>query len=201
MITPSEYKSIKDAIDQGFLVIYPTDTLYALGASVFSLKAVEQAFALKKRPTSLPLPIAVSSMEMLEEIASITPLANCLIESFLPGPLTIVLKNKTIPSVVTANKTTIAVRIPNDPIALKLLEKIGPLTVTSANIHNQQTPTTIEEIRNMLKSPSIVAYIDDGTRNGSPSTIVDVTEDKPLILRKGAILSEQIEAVVSENYG
>ena len=201
MITPPDYKRLKAAIDQGFLIIYPTDTLYALGASVFSPIAVEKAFTLKKRPISLPIPIAVSSKEMLEEIAIITPLAACLIESFLPGPLTIVIKNKMIPSVVTANKTTIAVRIPDDSIALNLIKKIGPLTVTSANIHNQQTPTTIEEIRSMFKSPSIYAYIDDGIRNGLPSTIVDVTEDKPLILRKGTISSEKIEVVVSENYG
>ncbi|OYT29999.1 threonylcarbamoyl-AMP synthase [Thermoplasmatales archaeon ex4572_165] len=197
MISISKHSKINEAIKNGFLVVYPTDTLYALGANVFDEKAVHQVFSIKKRPLSLPIPIAVSSVEMLKEIAILTPLGKILAEHFLPGPLTLILENKSVSTVVTANKKTIAVRIPDDPIALNLIEKTGPLTVTSANIHDQLTPTTIYEIRNMFKSESIVTYIDDGERNGLASTIVDVTSNVPMILRKGTISSDEIDAVVS----
>lgn len=198
MISSSEYNKIKKAIDKGFLVVYPTDTLYALGAHVFDEKAVHQVFSLKNRPFSIPLPIAVSSVNMLKEIAVLTPLAIMLADHFLPGPLTLILENRSVPELVTANKKTIAVRIPDDPIALNLLGKTGPLTVTSANIHDQQTPTTISEIRNVFKSESVAVYIDGGERKGLPSTIVKVTSETPVILRKGTISSDEIDAVVSE---
>lgn len=197
MITSSKYDRLADAINQGFLVIYPTDTLYALGAKVDIPQAVELVFVLKQRPRSLPLPVAVASMEMMEEIAVVTPLAKSLIGSFLPGPLTIVLEKRMVSSKITAGTSTVALRIPDDPIALALLKKTGPLTVTSANIHNHPTPETVEEIRNMFISSAIVAYIDDGIRRGSPSTIVDARNDRPVILRKGSISIEQIDAVVS----
>jgi L-threonylcarbamoyladenylate synthase len=120
-----------------------------------------------------------------------------LIRSFLPGPLTLVLEKTTVSSRITSEKTSVAIRIPDDSIALALLKKAGPLTVTSANIHNQPTPETIDGIRNMFISKAIVAYIDDGIRNESPSTIVDARDDRPVILRKGSISVEQIDAVVS----
>jgi len=197
MVSIYKYDKINKSIKKGFLVVYPTDTLYALGANVFDEKAIHQVFSIKKRPLSLPIPIAVSSIDMLKEIAILTPIGKILSEHFLPGPLTLVLENRSVSTVVTANKKTIAVRIPDDPIALNLLEKTGPLTVTSANIYNQQTPTTISEIRNMFKSESIVTYIDDGERKGLASTIVDATSKVPVILRKGIISSDEIDAVVS----
>ena len=201
MITSLEYDRLADAIHQGFLIIYPTDTLYAIGASVKSQKAIEQVFSLKQRPRTLPLPVSVDSMETINDIAELNPMAQALISAFLPGPLTLVLQNKTIPKNITSGKNTVAIRIPNDEIALALLKKTGPLTVTSANIHGQSTPTSIDEIRNMFISSNIVAYIDDGTRNGSPSTIVDMTAEKPVILRQGSISAQQIDSVVSLHYG
>jgi L-threonylcarbamoyladenylate synthase len=197
MISALKINKLKRALDQGFLIVYPTDTLYALGANIFSKKAIDQVFSLKLRPITLPLPIAVSSIEMIEKIAYLTPLAHRVINHFLSSPLTIILKNKSVPSNVTSHNDTIAIRIPDDPIALAIIRKTGPLTATSANLHGHQTPTTVAEIRNMFKSSSIVSYIDDGLRNGSPSTIVDVTGDTPIILRKGTISSEQIDNMVS----
>jgi len=197
MISISKNSKINKSIKKGFLIVYPTDTLYALGANIFDEKAVHQVFSIKKRPLSLPLPIAVSSIEMLKEIAFLTPLGKILAEHFLPGSLTLVLENRSVSTAVTANKKTIAVRIPDDPIALDLIENVGPLTVTSANIHDQQTPTTISEIRNMFKSESVVTYIDDGERKGLASTIVNVTSKVPVILRTGTISSDEIDAVVS----
>jgi len=152
MISASKIDKLKRALDQGFLIVYPTDTLYALGANIFSKKAIDQVFSLKLRPITLPLPIAVSSIEMIEKIAYLTPLAHRVMNHFLPGPLTVVLKNKSVPSKVTSHNDTIAIRIPDDPIALEIIRKTGPLTVTSANLHDHQTPTTVAEIRNMFKS-------------------------------------------------
>jgi L-threonylcarbamoyladenylate synthase len=197
MITSSEYDRLASAINHGFLVIYPTDTLYAMGASITQPQAIEQVFVLKQRPRSLPLPVAVASVEMLKKIAQLTPLAEVLIRSFLPGPMTIVLETTSVSSMITAGKSTVAIRIPDDPIALALLKKTGPLTVTSANIHTHPTPESIDEMRNMFKSKAIVAYIDDGIRNGSPSTIVDARYDQPVILREGSLSKKQIDAVVT----
>jgi L-threonylcarbamoyladenylate synthase len=201
MISKNDLLNIINALNSDSLIVYPTDTLYALGAKIFSKKAVHNVFSLKKRPLSLPLPIAVSSIEDIQEIAVFTPLAKTLAEHFLPGNLTLVLENRLIPSYITANHNTIAIRIPNDPIALALLKKTGPLTVTSANIHNQKTPSSVSEIRNMFKSKIIAEYIDDGIREGKSSTIVDVTSNIPKIIRKGAITINEIDAVVSKKHG
>jgi L-threonylcarbamoyladenylate synthase len=191
------YTKIKKALDNGQLIVYPTDTLYALGASIFNEEAVKQVFSIKHRPSSLPLPIAVSSVEMMKTYTIVTTLAERLIEEFLPGPLTLILENKSIPKGISANKTTIAVRIPNDSIALDLLEKTGPLTATSANIHSQSPLSTIKEIKQIFTTSSIVPiFIDGGIRKGLPSTIVDATTNKPLILREGVISSKDIHGKV-----
>jgi len=186
------------AIQHGALVVYPTDTLYALGASVFHQGAIAKVFSLKLRPLDMPLPIAVSSLEQLDGLVAISSIGLLLANHFLPGPLTLIVKNQSIPSMVTGGKETIAIRMPNDPVALELLERVGPLTVTSANIHGYPTPSTVDEIRNMFKSEYIALYIDDGVREGNPSTIIDVTSERPMILRSGKITEKQIEEVVAD---
>jgi L-threonylcarbamoyladenylate synthase len=201
MILKNEFFDIINALNKDYLVVYPTDTLYALGAKIFSKKAIQNVFLLKERPLTLPLPVAVASVHELQKIAVITPLAKILIKYFLPGSLTLVLENRMVPSYITANKKTVAIRIPNDPLALNLLKKTGPLTVTSANIHNQKTPSSVAQIRNIFKSETIAAYIDDGIREGLSSTIVDVTSEIPKIIRKGTITINEINAVVSEYHG
>lgn len=185
---------IRRYVLEGGIIVYPTDTLYALGAYVYNKDAVGRVFEIKRRPFSDPLPVAVSSKEEIEEIAFVNDLAKVIINAFLPGPLTIILKKKNIPDIVTAGLPNVALRIPNNKKAIQLLSRTGPLTATSANIHGMNVPESIEEIEKQLKMEIIA--IDDGTLEGKPSTIVDLTKRKPRILREGAISKEKIMDVV-----
>jgi len=182
-----------EAIKNGKLVVYPTDTLYALGTSIRKEKAVNSIFSVKKRSKKIPLPVAVSDKQMLSRNVVLTPLAKKLAQTFFPGKITLVCQKKqVIPSIVTAGMNTVAVRIPQDSIALDIIDQTGPLIVTSANIHGKSTPSTISEIRKLFKPGIVDVYIDDGVRQGKPSTIVDVTGYKPKILREGVISTSMI---------
>ncbi|MBS3749466.1 MAG: threonylcarbamoyl-AMP synthase [Candidatus Thermoplasmatota archaeon] len=182
-----------NALDHGHLIVYPTDTLYALGAKIVEKRAVLHIFSIKTRPLSLPLPVAFSDENMVSDYAFLSPLAKRLLSHFLPGKVTLVCKKKErIPSEVTAGKNTVAVRIPQDPVALKIIKKTGPLVVTSANIHGQTTPENVSEIRKLFGSEKINVFVDDGPRSGKPTTIVDVTGSNPKILREGIVSSDVI---------
>ena len=185
-----------EAIQQGSIIVYPTDTLYGLGASIFDQNAIHLIFQIKKRPYSLPLPVAVSNMKMLAQYVHITPLAQQVANQFLPGKLTVVCKKKpVIDDLITSGNKTVAIRIPQDNSALQIINKTGPIIATSANIHGQKTPKSISEIRKLFKPEDIEVYIDDGPRDSAPSTIVDVTGSQPKILREGSISIERIRLV------
>lgn len=184
----SSIRQATSYLKQGRILVYPTDTLYALGADVFNETAVRSIFTLKRRPFTTPLPIAVGSIKQMERVSILTKTAKKLVARFLPGPLTIVVEKKpALSNLLTAGNQTVAVRIPDDLLALQLLRMFGPLTVTSANIHKKNTPFSIKEIKTLFPSSSIAMFIDDGPRNGQPSTIVDCTTDHPKILRDGTI--------------
>jgi len=184
-------KAVK-ALSDSEIIVYPTDTLYGLGADIYSNEAVDKIFKIKKRPKSDPLSVAVSSFSEMEKIAFVNDKTKQLVNVFLPGKLTIILNKKDIVSdVVTGGLDKIAVRIPDNKIALKLLSCFGPLTATSANVHGEETPDTISEI-NMQFKDDIAVYLDDGCLKGKPSTIVDATSDKLRILREGSISKDKI---------
>jgi L-threonylcarbamoyladenylate synthase len=181
------------ALKKGNVIVYPTDTLYGLGADIFNEDAVRKVFQIKKRSFENPLSVAVSDLDELEKIAILNETSKCLAKTFLPGGLTLVLKKKDeIPEIVTSGLDKVAVRIPDNNIALKLLSNFGPLTATSANIHGEKTPVIIKEIIMQFKKEDISGYLDIGELNGKPSTIVDATEKKIKILRLGAISEKQI---------
>jgi len=185
-------KAIKEAaaiIKAGGLVVYPTETVYGLGASAFSRIAVLKVFAAKKRPLDNPLSVAVKDIKQADEIAYVNTAARKLAKVFLPGPLTIVLKKKTnLPKELTAGSGKVGIRVPRNEIALKLIELAGPITATSANISGQQPITTADEARKQLAGR--VDFVLDGgpSQIGVESTVVDVSEEgKCEILRDGAI--------------
>lgn len=178
------------AVQRGKIIVYPTDTLYALGTGIKNKAAVKKVFLVKNRSKTLPLPLAVSDMNLLENLVILTPLARKLADAFFPGKITLVCEKKSeVFDNVSSGKNTIAIRIPDDQIALTLLKKSGPLIATSANIHGQQPKTTISEIRKLFKEGDVEVFIDDGPRKSKPSTIVDVTTVEPKILREGSIPS------------
>lgn len=193
----SNIQQAAKAVKNGWLVVYPTDTLYALGASIFNVDAVQHVFEVKNRPLNIPLPVAVESIDQIGIIAEFNSNASALANHFLPGNLTLILPKKSVvSSVITAKKNSIAVRIPADETALCLLSLTGPLTVTSANIHQRKTPETVRQIKNMFNTELIAFYLDEGRRSAIPSTIVDLTQSSPCIVREGEITADEINSVI-----
>lgn len=191
MDKPDISKAIS-ALKNGDIIVYPTDTLYGLGADIYNDDAVRKVFKIKKRPLNDPLSVAVSDFCELEKIAFTDDCSQKLVKQFLPGKLTLILKKKKIISnIVTGGLDKIAVRIPDNKIALELLSSFGPITATSANIHGLKTSYNINEI-NMQFKENVAIYLDNGRLEGRPSTIIDLTDTSIRIIRKGAIPEKDI---------
>ena len=170
------------------LIVYPTDTLYGIGGNPFNEKVIKKIFEIKKRP-NVPISVAVSKMDMIKKIAYLNSTAIRICEKFLPGPVTIVLlkKKKNVPALLTANSEKIGIRIPDNKIALRIINRFGPVTCTSANIHKGKNPVDIETAKKQF-GDKISLYIDDGKcKYSKPSTVVDVSDGKIKIIRKGVI--------------
>lgn len=162
------------------LVIYPTETVYGLGADAFSENAILNVYEAKKRPLAQPISIAVSDFDMLAAVAFIEPSMEEFLQTFLPGPVTAVLRAKhTVPPVLSGGTGMIGIRIPSHELAVELIERFdSPITATSANLHGAKDPATPDECtvpRDVL--------IDGGRLPGTPSTVVDLTT--MTILRSG----------------
>jgi len=186
-----------EALQNGDIVVYPTDTLYAFGVDIYNKDAVKKVFEVKNRPLDNPLPVAVSNLVDIENIAFVSDIARDLAECFLPGPLTMILNKKSvILDVVTGGLDNVAVRIPDNDVALELLFRYGPITVTSANVHGKEVPDIISDIKMQFNSDDVAVYLDYGKLSGLPSTIVDMTASKPRIVRDGAITKEEILDVI-----
>ena len=181
----------------GGLVAFPTDTVYGLGALAFNGKAVESIYAAKDRPVEKAIPILIGDMDDLDKIAVDVPvMARRLALRFWPGPVTLILpKVRTLPEAVSATDT-VAVRIPDHPVARALLRRIGPLAVTSANLAGQVSPTNAEELIRQLNG-RIPLILDGGeTPGGIPSTLVDCLGAQPVILREGPITWQEILSIL-----
>ena len=183
------------------LVAIPTETVYGLAGNIFSEKAIKRIFETKKRPFFNPLIVHISSVDDLETIvAEIPEKARILANTFWPGSMTLVLKkNRNIPSIITAGKDTVAVRVPNHPVTLSLLEQLSfPLAAPSANPFNNISPTKPEHVENYFKD-ELKMVLDGGfCKNGIESTIIGFEDNEPIIYRLGALSVEDIEAVVGK---
>jgi L-threonylcarbamoyladenylate synthase len=190
-------KEALNALKRGGLVIYPTDTLYGLGCNALDESAVERVFTAKRRPVSTPLPIAVNSIETMKQYAELPDTAEKLAKAFLPGALTIVLKKKNLPDILTGGLPEVGIRIPKSDITLRLVELLGvPITATSANASGNTPPVSAEEAASQIKEADIV--LDGGILGGgAPSTVIDLT-GKPKILREGIIKRGELERVIGE---
>ncbi len=174
------------------IIIYPTDTIYGLGADAFSDEAILKVYEAKKRPMGMPVSIAVADFDMLATVARVEPRMHEFIEAFLPGPVTIVLPSRrVIPEILTGGTGMIGIRMPAHDLALQIIERFdAPITATSANLHGAKDPQTPEECTVPRE-----LFIDGGRLSGTPSTVVDLTNKR--ILRKGA-LSEAVEAFLEK---
>lgn len=199
-IEPEKIKAAADLIRAGETVAFPTETVYGLGANALDDGAVRKIFAAKGRPSDNPLIVHVASIAQAEAVAEVTPLARKLMEAFWPGPLSIVLPKKdgVAPS-VTAGQATVAVRMPNHPVALALIKAAGvPIAAPSANLSGKPSPTTADHVYHDLKGrvPCILGA--DDTKVGVESTVVQVAQQPCVLLRPGAITQEQLEAYCGE---
>ena len=183
----------------GELVVYPTETVYGIAADIFNQKAVKNLYMVKNRPFDMPLSVAVSDKDMVETIALMTRPVEKLIDAFLPGPLTIITKkNPGVPDIVTSMSQKVGIRIPDNKIAIELIEEFGgPIVATSANLHSRpdsvSVDTAIEDF-----GDAVMTYLDNGHCTlGKPSTIVWIMDDKVEVIRQGEITQKQIEDVLN----
>ncbi|HMK76125.1 MAG TPA: L-threonylcarbamoyladenylate synthase [Thermodesulfobacteriota bacterium] len=188
-------------IKGGGVVAFPTETVYGLGADAFNPLAVARIFEVKRRPYFDPLIVHVANPSDVKKLAKETPSnAKKLIERFWPGPLTIVLlKEEKIPDIVTAGLPTLAIRMPNHPMALALIEESKcPIAAPSANPFGYLSPTTAEHVRDQL-GDEVDLILDGGPCPvGVESTIVSFLEEKPMLLRPGGVSLEEIESIIGK---
>ena len=172
------------ALAAGKLVVYPTDTLYGLGARATDRAAVDRLVRAKGRAAAQPVSVALSSTEEIEPLAVLAPAARRFLRNHLPGPYTVLVRpsafaRRTLAPPIVANPGAIGVRIPDHPVARELARRIGPLTATSANRHGEPPSATIAAARRVFAS-RVAVYVPDGPHpSGRPSELVDLTGPEP----------------------
>jgi L-threonylcarbamoyladenylate synthase len=184
-MTPKTIAEAAKALVRGGTAVYPTETVYGIGASIYLPEAVERVFEIKGRARGMPLSVAVASFEMARQVARIDEVDLALLRKVLPGPVTVLVeKSPDLPDLVTAGSPLVGIRFPDHPMALELIGKAGPITSTSANLSGQKPPASLEEL-----DPRIAEKVDvvlDGGRSrfAMPSTLVDLATRR--VMREGA---------------
>jgi L-threonylcarbamoyladenylate synthase len=190
-----------EIIKRGGIVAFPTETVYGLGADAFAPLAVARIFEVKKRPHFDPLIVHVPNPDDLARLVTDIPgPARKLMARFWPGPLTVVLpKRDEVPDIVTAGLPTVAVRMPDHPIALRFIELSGsPIAAPSANLFGYVSPTTAEHVREQLDD-QVDLILDGGPCPvGVESTILSFSDERPRLLRPGGVPLEEIESVIGK---
>ena len=186
---------------QGGVVAFPTDTVYGLGAGANLHQAVERIYRLKGRPRNMALPLLLAHISQIGEVAeSVPPIVWLLARRFLPGALTIVLhKSRSVPDIITGGGATVAIRIPDHPIPIALVDGLGmPIVGTSANLSGRPSVMTAGEVYSQFGDK--MDLVIDGGRcpGGRESTVVDITGERPVILREGAISYDEIRQVCGD---
>ena len=189
----------KQILENDELVAIPTETVYGLAGNIYSEKAIKKIFETKKRPLFNPLIVHIDSKNKLEEIAlEIPEKAKKLADVFWPGSLTLVLKKKAhIPDIITAGKDTVAVRVPNHALTLKLLKLLDfPLAAPSANPFGSISPTTAQHVADYFPDDLAMVLEGGNCENGIESTIIGFENNEAILYRLGSISVEEIEAVI-----
>lgn len=186
-------------LQQGRLVAFPTETVYGLGANAWNDVAVRRIFAAKGRPADNPLIVHIADYQMLLQVTShISEQAECLMQAFWPGPLSLVLpRHAQLPDVVTAGLDTVAVRWPNHPVAEELIRLAGlPIAAPSANRSGRPSPTLAAHVASDL-GDAVDLIIDAGPAAiGLESTVLDISGPEPILLRPGAVTLEDLQAII-----
>ncbi len=202
ILSASDAESIRRAgriIKTGGLVAFPTETVYGLGCDAMNAEAAAKVFEVKQRPQFDPLIVHIADLKQLEMVIGSLPiLGQRLIDAFWPGPLTLVLPKQTaIPDLITAGLSTVAVRMPNHPVAQSLIREAGtPIAAPSANLFGYVSPTTAQHVADGLGN-TVDLILDGGPCPiGVESTIVSLAGSQPELLRPGSITIEQLSAVI-----
>lgn len=201
-ITPQVTAQIKQAaeiINSGGIVAFPTDTVYGLGANIYNDYAVRRIFMVKGRPLTMPVPVLIARSEDARLLADTdSEIAKKLMDSFWPGGLTIIFPSlPSLHSPATGGTKKIGIRLPAHDITKLLILMAGtPIVGTSANLHNRETASTADEVKEQLGSA--VDFIIDGGRcpRGIESTIIDITVHPPAIIRHGIISKREIDKII-----
>ena len=190
---------IEKTLAAGGAVVLPTETVYGLFAQALNQEAVERVYELKRRPRDKALNLNVASLEEIYAFSKNPPsYLDQLYQAFLPGPLTIILQaNDQVPVWINSGMETVGFRIPNHPVTLDLIQKYGPLIGPSANLSGKASGTSFQQIM-MDFQEEISGVEDDASLTGQDSTILDLSGEKALILRQGAITREDILAQVND---
>lgn len=196
--------SVKEAaslLKQGSLVIFPTETVYGLGANALDAEAIAGIYRAKKRPADNPLIVHIHKLEQVEELAhSVPKYAWDLLESFFPGPITLLLpKRPLVPDATTAGSSSVCLRMPSLPLARQFLKECDlPVAAPSANLSGRPSPTRWQDcLEDMLGRVSAILQGPEATF-GLESTIVDCTGSAPILMRPGAISLEELAEVVPD---
>lgn len=193
-------KQAAELIKNGELVVFPTETVYGLGADAFNPDAVAKIFEAKGRPQDNPLIVHISDIEQVQDIACDIPATFYVIATrFMPGPISVILKkNEKVPSIVTAGGDTVAVRMPENVYARELISSSAPLAAPSANRSKHVSPTTAQHVYDDLCG-RVPLILDGGScQIGIESTVLDLTVNPPAILRPGAITAEMLMDIFGE---
>ncbi len=189
-----------EMLRNGDVVAFPTETVYGLGANALDGDAAKKIFKAKGRPATNPLIIHVADKHQIDDVAYVSDAAKKLIDKFMPGALTLVLPKKSnVPDIVTAGFDTVAVRMPDHPVALRLISEAGvPVCAPSANTSARPSPTQAEHVYDDLNG-KIPVILDGGMCPlGLESTIVDMTKTPPKVLRAGAVDIDKVAAEIGE---
>lgn len=193
MTSTNNVETAARLIREGRLVVFPTETVYGLGANALDERAVERIYQAKQRPATSPLIVHVNTVAMAKSLTTEWPaMAQELAQKYWPGPLTLVLpKAAHVPDRVTAGLPTVGIRIPNHPLALALIEAAGvPIAAPSANVFTRLSPTQARHVDETLAD-----YVLDGgpAQVGIESTVVSLVDGRPVLLRPGVLLIEELE--------
>ncbi len=187
-----------EILESGGIVAFPTDTVYGIGTSAFNNEAVLSLFEAKGRSRMQAVPVLISSMAQIDTVTTgLSDLARSLAEKYWPGPITLVLSKNTNLAEAVSPSDTVGIRMPKHEFAKSLLDAVGPLAVTSANITGHQSLSGADEVFQAMKG-KIELVIDGGKTPGQvPSTVVDCTGMKPVIIREGPISQAEIDLFIS----
>jgi L-threonylcarbamoyladenylate synthase len=180
-----------DAVRDGELVVYPTETVYGLGADALDPDAVERVFEAKGRDRDDPISLAVPDVETALEYVQVSDRERRFMDRFLPGPVTVVCERRdSVPDALTAGLDRVGVRIPDHDLAFALLDRVAPITATSANVTGRPSVTRLADLDHEIREAAAVV-LDGGETGGTASTVVDVERGE--IHRRGTI-ADEIEA-------